>query len=142
MPAPLSTTGRYVILAIAFLGWLCAGFHMQITQLAGRPAAIDLLAHTEQLDGPRFHALNQQAHAKNAAKALSAADDVQLKEWASSLWFLPLNLGFRVSFGFRPSEFGIEAFCSLIIENTSSPLPFGASQAFRNALDSPGAKGY
>jgi SHS family sialic acid transporter-like MFS transporter len=41
--AALSPTGRYLILVVAFLGWLGAGVHMSITQLAGQPAAIDLL---------------------------------------------------------------------------------------------------
>jgi MFS transporter, SHS family, sialic acid transporter len=88
MAAELSPTGRYIILAVAFLGWLCAGFHMQITQLAGRPAAIDLLAHTEAIDGPRFHALNQ---VKQRAER-SAADETQLKAWEAQVgrwqtWF-------------------------------------------------------
>ena len=40
---PLSRSGRCLVLAVAFLGWLCAGFHMPITQLTAQPAAIDLL---------------------------------------------------------------------------------------------------
>src|SRR5262245_40235502 len=45
--AALSPTGRYLILVVAFLGWLCAGVHMSITQLAGQPAAIDLLQRAD-----------------------------------------------------------------------------------------------
>ena len=92
MTAELTTSGRYVILVVAFLGWMCAGFHMQIPQLAGRPAAIDLLAQAGTLDGARFFDLNTQAHGKDKAKTLSAADDVQLKEWEAQVgrwqtWF-------------------------------------------------------
>jgi len=39
----LTTSGRWLILITGFLGWMFAGVHMSITQLIGRPAAIDLL---------------------------------------------------------------------------------------------------
>lgn len=71
---PLSLSGRYVILVVAFLGWLCCGFHMQITQLTGRPAAIDLLGRSGELDLVRFRALSGHA-------TLSEADDLQRKQW-------------------------------------------------------------
>ncbi len=45
-PAGLSTSGRVLILVVAFLGWLCAGMHMSATQLIGQAAAIDLLGGT------------------------------------------------------------------------------------------------
>src|SRR4051812_16425371 len=71
-PAPLSRSGRYVIFVVASLGWLCAGMHMSITQLAGQPAAIDLLKRTGQtddLDGlaMRWHAWFQSAFLFGAA---------------------------------------------------------------------------
>lgn len=59
--SPLSPLGRFAILVVAFLGWLCCGFHMQITQLAGRPAAINLLAATNQIDEKKFDTLNKDA---------------------------------------------------------------------------------
>ncbi len=66
-PPPLSTSGCYRILVVAFLGWLCAGVHMSITQLAGQAAAIDLLDRAGSLDAARFQALSKQFHASDAA---------------------------------------------------------------------------
>ncbi len=92
-PAPaLSDAGRYLILVCAFLGWLCAGFHLAITSLAMQPAAIDLLARTGEIDGARFKALNQQASRKAATasnSALSAEDSQQLSHWKDVVksWF-------------------------------------------------------
>lgn len=88
----LSMTGRYVILICAFLGWLCAGFHLSITSLAMQPAAIDLLRRTGELDIVRFNALNQQAPKKGApapAVPMPASVARQLKHWKSLVtgWF-------------------------------------------------------
>ena len=88
--APLSHSGRYVILVVGFLGWLCCGFHMQITQLTGRPAAIDLLASTGEIDAVRLAELTQQA--KNNPGMISEADAALLKQWEAdvgrwSAWF-------------------------------------------------------
>lgn len=87
--ASLSTAGRYVILVVAFLGWFCCGFHMQITQLAGRPAAIDLLETSQQLDSKRFNELNKQSKNKTLT---SDADQAQFKDWEAlvgqwAAWF-------------------------------------------------------
>src|SRR5436305_1327430 len=41
----LSTRDRQVMLAAAFLGWLCAGVEMGLGPLAARPAVRDLLFH-------------------------------------------------------------------------------------------------
>lgn len=38
----ISRTGRWIVLIVALLGWGSSGFQMAITQLAGRPAMIDL----------------------------------------------------------------------------------------------------
>ena len=59
-PRPLTEAGRYLILVCAFLGWLCAGIHMSITQLVGQAAATDLLARTGELDRDRFQSLRKQ----------------------------------------------------------------------------------
>lgn len=88
----LSTTGRYVILVCAFVGWLCAGFHLAITSLAMQPAAIDLLHRTGELDIARFNALSQQAPKKGAAPTaapMSSSDAQQLKTWKTLVtgWF-------------------------------------------------------
>src|SRR5947209_8083356 len=87
--APLTRAGRWVILVVAFLGWLCAGVHMSITQLAGQPAAIDLLDRTGDLEAARFEALHRQRQAKDPASSLSAADAVQLEQWEALVgrWF-------------------------------------------------------
>ena len=59
-PRPLTEAGRSLILVCAFLGWLCAGIHMSITQLVGQAAATDLLARTGELDRDRFQSLRKQ----------------------------------------------------------------------------------
>lgn len=56
----LSTTGRYLVLVCAFLGWLFAGFHMSISQLVAQPAAISLLGAAGRLDVERYSDLNRQ----------------------------------------------------------------------------------
>lgn len=91
-PAGLSTSGRYVILVCAFLGWLCAGVNMSITSLAMQPAAIDLLHRTGQLDKVRFMALSQQVPKKGAplpTSTMSPSAVQQLKHWKGLVtgWF-------------------------------------------------------
>jgi len=90
---PLSATGRYVILIVGFLGWMFAGVHMSITQLAGQPAAIDLLAATGEIDAGRYHSLNKQTQAK---QPLSAADKADFDAWKPSVarWFAWLQCAF------------------------------------------------
>ena len=85
----LSTTGRYLILVVAFLGWLFAGVHMSITQLAGQAAAIDLLERTGELNATQFHLLNKQAPTKAKEERLAPAELAQLKEGRSLVfrWF-------------------------------------------------------
>ncbi len=88
---PLSTSGRYVVLVCAFLGWLCAGVQMSITQLVGQAAAIDLLGRTGELDVARYDSLNKHAQAqkKSGGPSLSAEDQTQLKTWKTLVdrWF-------------------------------------------------------
>src|SRR4051812_12876950 len=89
----LSLTGRLLILAVGFLGWLFAGVHMSITQQAGQPAAIDLLERTGALDAERYQTLSRLAKTRgagpSAAAGLSATDWVQLQEWQTQVgqWF-------------------------------------------------------
>ena len=91
--AALSPSGRILVLAAAFLGWLFAGTQMSITSLAMRSAAIDLLARTDALDLDRFSEWNRQAQAADEdnadAKPLSSENREQLTEWKSSAarWF-------------------------------------------------------
>jgi len=90
---PLSSTGRTLILVCAFLGWLCAGMHMSITQLVGQPAAIDLLSRTGQLDAKRYQALSRMVPKPGAVNSgdspLSASDAAQWKQWKGLIarWF-------------------------------------------------------
>ena len=50
----MTTHGRWIVLIVGFLGWLCAGVHMSITQLAGQSAAIDLLDRAGTIDAARY----------------------------------------------------------------------------------------
>ena len=51
-PLSLNSTGRALVLAAAFAGWLCAGPLLAITSLAMQSAAIDLLGRTDAIDRP------------------------------------------------------------------------------------------
>jgi MFS family permease len=82
-----------VILVVAFLGWLFAGVHMSITQLAGQPAAIALLEMEGALDAKRYLALNKQTQAK---KPLSGDDKADFDLWKPMVarWFAWLQCAF------------------------------------------------
>lgn len=91
--APLTSWGRNVILACAFFGWFCAGFHLAITSLVMQSAAIDLLARDGQLDRQRYQHLSQKASqlksASFAADSLEEADRQQWNVWRQQVarWF-------------------------------------------------------
>src|SRR5947199_234729 len=87
VPPVLSRNSRALVLFVAFLGWLCAGVHMSITQLIGQAAAIDLLAQTDSLDAARYQALTQMAQANPAS--LAAEEQAQLQAWKEMVgrWF-------------------------------------------------------
>jgi MFS transporter, SHS family, sialic acid transporter len=91
--APLSTAGRWRILVVAFLGWLCAGMYMSITQLTGQAAAINLLERVGSLDAARFQVLNKEVQAKDATRSLpqrlSESDRAQIVQWKGLVgrWF-------------------------------------------------------
>lgn len=82
--APLTMSGRYIILVCAFLGWFFCGFHMAITSMAMRPAAIDLLGKAGQIDSLRFRDISlrieQSIKSKNAALVTSEEKGEQ-KAW-------------------------------------------------------------
>ncbi len=86
MTSELSTQGRYVILIVAFLGWLCAGVHMSITQLAGQSAAVDLLERAGDFDAARYRQFNLDVQAKTK---LSPLDKAQFDLWKPRVtrWF-------------------------------------------------------
>ncbi|MBI2807158.1 MAG: MFS transporter [Planctomycetes bacterium] len=87
----MTTAGRYIILSVAFLGWLFAGFHMSITQLTGQSAAIDLLGRAGELDGEQYRALSKQTKDE-----LSAAQKEQLGVWKATIgqWFAWIQCAF------------------------------------------------
>lgn len=93
MTQQLSTAGRYLILVVAFLGWLFAGVHMSITQLAGQPAAIDLLEREGEINVVRYQALNKAVQAK---QALSKADQADFDAWKPMVarWFAWMQCSF------------------------------------------------
>lgn len=80
-PVPLTRRDRYVILICAFLGWFCAGFHMSITSLAMRPAAIDLLAARGDLDQQEFTRMNGLAPRAGLPSMLSEEEAVRFRGW-------------------------------------------------------------
>jgi len=82
-----------VIVVVAFLGWMCAGMHMSITQLTGQAAAVDLLDRSGDLAASRFQDLNRQVQSRRNGQpfvsSLSESDLAQLKNWKSLVaqWF-------------------------------------------------------
>lgn len=74
----LSPAGRYLILVCAFFGWFCAGFHLSISSLAMRPAAVDLLGRTGSLDVARYQTLMKQVPKKNSVSpTMSPSEKVE-----------------------------------------------------------------
>ena len=96
IPSALTPKGRYLILVVAFLGWLCAGLHNQITQQVARPAAIDLMTQSGELDGLRYRELSKQAKANKDAAPLSSADSETLKQGNTLVgrWFAWIQCAF------------------------------------------------
>lgn len=92
-PASLPAGDRYLVLVTVFLGWLSAGVLMQITSLAMRSAAIDLLSRVGRIDRSHFDALNETMRdAPRGAKpedVLPETDARQLNLWraAAQKWF-------------------------------------------------------
>lgn len=74
-PPALTNAGRTIILVCAFLGWFFCGFHMSVTSVAMRPAAIHLLEQTGELDRPRY----EELAAKNKAKTISEQEESEYK---------------------------------------------------------------
>jgi len=83
----LTPAGRYIVLAVAFLGWFCAGMDMAITQTMSRAAAVDLLGRTGALDTERHRALSEQA--RDDKDSLTAEEKQQLERWDEQVasWF-------------------------------------------------------
>lgn len=88
----ISTTGRYLILATVFLGWLFAGVQMSITSLAMRSASIDLLSRSGSLDLEKFNELNRKFKKKKFDEDSSVAvsdEERQAIQWRAlaAQWF-------------------------------------------------------
>lgn len=82
----LSNGARLVMLATAFLGWMCAGFLMSITSVAMQPAIVDLLDRTDRLDRLEYDELSnrkKEAAGPGASQSrqLSAAESERLTDW-------------------------------------------------------------
>lgn len=92
MSNPPSSTGsvsrssRILILVTAFLGWMFAGFQLQITSLAIRSASMDLLARNGELDLDKFTALSK---AEKEGAELSTEEQDQLRDSKALIqrWF-------------------------------------------------------
>jgi MFS family permease len=81
------------VLVCAFLGWLYAGMHMSITQLAGQSAAIHLLDRTGRLDAVRYSELGRKSPKQRADKSqpstLTESEQAQYRQWKTltARWF-------------------------------------------------------
>ncbi len=84
-PDQLTATARYVILVVAFLGWMFAGVQMSITSLAMRSAAIDVLDRAGDIDLQKFNSFNavlqEQGKGKRPQDVLPAEDAKLLESW-------------------------------------------------------------
>lgn len=92
----LTTTGRYIVLVCAFLGWFCAGFHMSISSLAMDPAAIDLLGRSGELNSTRYHELRMLAPERGKTSTMTGDEKVEWEGMRTqvSKWYAWLNCAF------------------------------------------------
>lgn len=93
--AELSTAGRYVVLVCAFLGWFFCGFHMAITSIAMRPAAIDLLSRNDLLDKVEYARLAKVPEKQRAAQ-FTSDEQARFNQWNERVgsWFSWLSAAF------------------------------------------------
>jgi MFS family permease len=94
-PADLTTTGRYVVLVCAILGWFCCGFHMANTSLAMRPAAIDLLARNGELDKGEYARLSKVPEEERGT-TFTSDERAKFDDWNGRVgsWFSWLTTAF------------------------------------------------
>ena len=76
----LSNRERMLILTVAFLGWMCAGFHLSITSIAMQPAVIDLLDRTGALDRQRYESLSKHPSLNKANKTTESSTGFSAKD--------------------------------------------------------------
>lgn len=102
----LTRPGRYVILWVAFLGWLFAGVHMSITQMTAQPVAIDLLDRTGQIEADQLLSWSERTKTKASSSRLSADELDRLSHWKAIVarWFTWYQCAFL--FGAAAGGFG------------------------------------
>ena len=87
----LSTTARLLILSSAFLGWMCAGFHLSITSLAMPHAVKDLLDRAQIIDRVEFDSLLKATGGSKEDPQASVGKEQldKLQSWkaTSARWF-------------------------------------------------------
>jgi len=86
-PPTITAVGRYLVLIVAFLGWMFAGVQMSITSLVMRPAAIDLMDRVGSIDLEKYNALNKVIAQGDSEP--SADDQKLLTGWKALVaqWF-------------------------------------------------------
>ena len=86
----LTQGARIGVLAVAFLGWFFGGMQILLTNLAMRPAAIDLLSRTGALDLALYNEFNRRA------AQLVESEAAQLAAWNSlaTQWYAWLQCAF------------------------------------------------
>ena len=87
----LSTSGRMLILTTAFLGWMCAGFHLSITSVARPHAVKDLLDRAGVIDRLQYDSMLKAAGPRKdlSASSIPREDQPKFLSWKSALarWF-------------------------------------------------------
>ena len=78
----LTNRSRMLILTVAFLGWLCAGFHLSITSIAMQPAGVNLLDRTGALDREQYESLSKHPSLNKANKTAEGSNALSAKEQA------------------------------------------------------------
>lgn len=92
----LTRSGRYFVLLTAFLGWLCAGVHMSITQMTGQPAAMDLLDRIGQIDAVHLQGLYKRLKSTNPVDSLTESEQANHDRWKPLVakWFVWFQCAF------------------------------------------------
>jgi len=89
----LTSTQCYVVLVVAFLGWMFAGVQMSITSIGMRSAAIDVLSRVGTIDIEKFNEFNsvlqREGKGSKPEDVLPPEDAKLLQSWRASAlqWF-------------------------------------------------------
>ena len=91
----LSATGRYVILAAAFLGWMFSGFQMAVMTLTARSATTDFLRSGQVSAEQPFDLLRLVSTQQSATPSnLSTEDEARALAAIVPRWFAWFNAAF------------------------------------------------